>query len=353
MLAKGWIARRGGKALAILGLIALGCSLAAQTAKQEMQIYFIDVEGGQATLFVAPTGGSLLIDTGWPDHGGRDADRIVAAAKKARLSRIDFVLLTHYHDDHAGGVPQLVARIPVGTFIDHGANIEIQADSPTEKRWEAYQQVLATGRYKHLVALPGEVLPVDGMKVTVVSGAGKVLDRSLPGGGETNRYCSVSEDKPVDHSENAQSLGVVIDFGKLRILDLGDLTWDKEIELMCPVNRIGRMDLLVVSHHGYVASSSHALVDAIHARVAIMDNAPRKGGDVAVLDTIRNAPGLKALWQLHYSEEGGKQHNTPAEFIANAEGTDAGNYILVRASAGGSFSVFNSGNGKSQQYPAN
>lgn len=324
----------------------------AQAAKGDLQIYFIDVEGGQSTLFVAPGGHSLLIDTGWPDNAGRDADRILAATKLAGISKIDFVLLTHYHDDHTGGVPQLVERIPVGTFIDHGATIETKPGTASMQVWEAYQKVLATGKYKHIVGHPGDVLPIPGMKVTVISSDGNVIDHNLPGGGQNNEFCSIDDKKRMDRSENSHSLGVLINFGKLKILDLGDLTWDKEKEFMCPVNRIGTINILVVSHHGFRPSSSHALIDAIHPRVAVMDNGSGKGGNIPVLDTIRQAPGLETLWQLHYSDEGGAEHNTAAQYIANPQGPDAGNYISITASPKGSFTVFNSGNKESKHYAA-
>src|ERR1700761_1264716 len=159
-------------------------------ATRDLRAYFIDVEGGQSTLFVTPTGQSLLIDTGWPGNEGRDADRILAATKDAGISKIDYVLLTHYHNDHSGGIPQLVDRIPVGTFIDHGDNIDIKPTAPTAQIYADYQKVLATGKYKHMVAHPGEVLPITGIKATVVSSDGNVIDHSLPGGGETNHYCN-------------------------------------------------------------------------------------------------------------------------------------------------------------------
>ena len=194
-----------------------------------LQIYFIDVEGGQSTLFVTPDRHSLLIDTGWPGAAGRDANRIAFVAKAAGIDHIDYVLLTHYHIDHTGGVPQLVEKIPVGTFIDHGPNREPN-DRATEGAYEAYQKILTEGHYGHITPKPGDLLPIPGMNVTVISADGKLIDQSLPDGGATNQYCAASEKRPPDETENARSLGVLINFGVLRILDLGDLTWDKEID---------------------------------------------------------------------------------------------------------------------------
>jgi competence protein ComEC len=334
------------------GIAFIVCPVRAWAPKGDLQIYFVDVEGGQSTLFVTPAGQSLLIDTGWPDNAGRDADRILAATRRAGVSRIDYVLLTHYHDDHTGGVPQLVERIPVGTFIDHGANIDTAPNGSTLKVWKKYQDVLATGKYKRIVPRPGDTLPIAGMKVTVISSDGNVIDHALPDGGQVNKYCKIPETKPIDKTENSHSLGVLINFGKLKILDLGDLTWDKEMQFMCPVNLLGNVDILVVSHHGFLPSSSHALVDAIHARVAIMNNAASKGGNTPVLDTIRHAPGLDTLWQLHYSKEGGPKHNTTVKYIANPPGPDLGNYIVLNANPTGSFTIMNSGNKQSKHYAA-
>src|ERR1700749_1542746 len=191
-------------------LLALLTGPIAWGASSDLRAYFIDVEGGQSTLFVTPTGQSLLIDTGWPDNDGRDADRIMAPTKAAGISKIDYVPLTHYHTDHTGGVPQLAAKIPIGTFIDHGANIDTKPTAPTLAIYDAYQKELATGKHKHITAKPGDVLPITGMKVTVISSDGNVIDHNLPGGGETNKYCGTPGTKPADHSENWHSLGVLI-----------------------------------------------------------------------------------------------------------------------------------------------
>jgi competence protein ComEC len=340
---------------AFLGLsvmFALVFAMHAQApAAGKLRVYFIDVEGGQSTLFVTPAGKSLLIDTGWPGNNFRDADRIVAAAKSAGLSRIDYVLITHFHEDHVGGVPQLVQRIPVGTFFIHGPNRELD-HGDTEEGYAAFQKVLAQTKAKEIVPKPGDRLPIEGLDVTVISADGKVIQTPLPGAGQPNAYCKQSEIRPPDQTENARSLGVLIRFGDLRILDLGDLTWDKERDLMCPENRLGRVDLLVVSHHGWYESSSPALVDAIHSRVAIMDNGAKKGGSIPTLDTVRKAPGIETLWQLHYSDEGGATHNTPAEYIANLDGPDAGHDIEVTASRDGSFTVHNGRTGADKHYAA-
>jgi beta-lactamase superfamily II metal-dependent hydrolase len=309
------------------------------------------VEGGQSTLFVTPDGKSLLIDTGWPDNNGRDADRIVAAAKGAGIKKIDFVLITHFHDDHVGGAPQLAAKIPVGTFIDHGENRETSSDG-AQRVFAAYQQLLATGRYKHITAKPGEVLPITGMQVRVVSADGELIERPLPGGGKQNATCANAAKPPVDVTENPRSLGTLITFGKLRILDLGDLTGDKEMELMCPMNKIGAVDIYVASHHGTASSGTAVLVHAITPRVAIMDNGAKKGGSSVAWDVIKESPGLEDLWQLHYSEEAGEAHNVAAPFLANLSGPDAGNYLKIAASADGSFAVFNSRNGETKKYAA-
>lgn len=324
----------------------------AGTARKDLQIYFVDVEGGQATLFVAPAGESLLVDTGWPDNNGRDADRIVAAAKKAGIRKIDYVVITHYHTDHVGGVPQLVARIPVGAFIDHGPLRETN-DLPTADVHAAYEKVLASGKYKEMLAKPGEILPIHGMRVQVASADGEVIEKPLAGAGGSNRSaCAESPKYPVDQTENRRSIGMVITFGKLRILDLGDLTHDEEVQLMCPVNKLGKINILVVSHHGWDQSSSPALVWGVAPRVAIMDNGAKKGGSPSVWDIIKRSPGLENLWQLHYSDEGGATHNVASEYIANLDGPDAGNYIELTANSGGSFSVFNSRTGKREEYQA-
>jgi competence protein ComEC len=338
---------------AMLGLFLVATATAAPPpeAKKALQIYFVDVEGGQATLFVTPAGQSLLIDTGWPGNDGRDADRIVAAAKKAGVSKINYVLITHFHMDHGGGLPQLVARIPVETFIDHGESREV-GDAPTDEVWKNYQGLLATGKFKRITAKPGDVLPMQGLHATVVSSDGALIEKPLPGAGQENATCKDSEQHPGDKTENPRSLGTFITFGKLKLLDLGDLTWDKEMQLMCPANKLGKVDVYIVSHHGWRESGSPALVHGVAPRVAIMDNGAKKGGTPSAWDIIEQSPHLEDLWQLHYSEEGGAAHNVANELIANPDGPDAGNYLELIGSTDGSFDVFNSRTQKTKHYPA-
>lgn len=345
-------------ALAAGMVVAMGCFAVAGLAEantmpatEKLRVYMVDVEGGQATLIVTPAGQSLLIDTGWPGNEYRDADRIVAAAKLAGLKKIDYVLITHFHVDHVGGVPQLVDRIPVGTFIDHGPNRELN-DAVTARGYAAYEKLLDTGKYKHIVAKPGDVLPIAGVQVTAISGDGKLIDKAMPGAGEANPFCKGVEVRPADVTENGRSLGVLVAFGKLRLLDLGDLTWDKEMDLMCPTDKLGRVDAYLVSHHGWYQSSSPALVDAIHARVALMNNGEKKGGSTPTLKTIAQAPGLETLWQLHYSAEGGGENNTAADYIANLQGTDPGHYFELIGDKDGSFDVLNSRTNVTKHYPA-
>jgi len=338
-----------------LGLASILLSSASprdsRAAGQALRVFFVDVEGGQATLFVTPAGESLLIDTGWPGNGGRDADRIISAAKQAGIHKIDYVLITHFHDDHVGGLPQLVARIPVGTVIDHGDNRE-STDAETVQVWNAYQKLLAEKKFNRLTVKPGDRLPFLGMQATVVSSDGVLIDHPLPGAGQPDVGCKNAEQFPADQTENARSLGTLITFGMLRILDLGDLTREKEKELVCPNNKLGAIDIYVVSHHGWYQSNSPLFLNAIAPRVAIMDNGSKKGGTPSAWDNIEKSPRLEDLWQLHFSEEGGAKHNVASEFIANPEGPDAANFLELTASPDGNFEVFNSRTQNTKKYSA-
>ena len=273
-----------------------------------LDIYSIDVEGGQSTLFVSPAGESLLVDAGTP--GERDAGRIVAVAKQAGLTQIDYLVVTHYDGDHVGGVKDVADRIPVKNFVDHGPRVNPDgAPAPTPQQQAnldrtdgAYASAVATGR--HIVVKPGDKIPIKGLDVDVVSGAGKVITKSLPGGGAPNALCRDYAAHPVDTTENINSVGMVIGaFGRFRMLDLGDLTWNTEHNLACPNNLIGTVDVYLTTHHGLARSGVPALVEAIAPRVAVMNNGARKGGSVEVWDTLRKTKSIQDVWQLHYSEQ--------------------------------------------------
>jgi competence protein ComEC len=339
-------------AISALFLALAVCLVPVAGAPKPLQIYFIDVEGGQSTLIVDPQGESLLIDAGWDDFKGRDADRIVAAAKSAGIDHLDDVIITHYHSDHAGGVPQLAAQMRIGTFFDHGANTETSAGTTA-----AYNGYLnAAGQAKRVTVKPGDELPLKGVRVQVLTAAGAEITAPLPGAGQPNPLCASEPAVGPDPSENSQSVGVLITFGKFRFIDLGDLTNQKELGLACPKNLIGTVDLYLTTHHGTAhpgtgdGSGARAIVHMLHPRVAVMNNGAVKGGHPAAWQIVHDSPGLEDLWQLHYSIQGDKDHNVAEQFIANIAGDDLGNYIKVTAEPDAQFTVTNSRNNFSKTY---
>ena len=322
-----------------LGTPALG-------AAQALKIYFIDVEGGQSTLLVDPQGESLLIDTGWPDSNNRDPNRILAVIQAANIDRLDYLLLTHYHSDHAGGVRQLASRIKIGTFADHGPNKERGRE--TSANYATYLNVV--GQSPRLILKPGDRLPFKGMGVTVLTAAGAEVTEPLPAAGQPNPLCPTLPSAPADLSENSQSVGVLISYGRFRFIDLGDLTTRGELGLACPRNQVGRVDLYLTTHHGTAhpgtgdSSNAREIVDALHPRVAIMNNGAIKGGHPVAWQIVHDSPGLQDLWQLHYSLMSDKDHNVAKQFIANMDQNDDGHYIEVLARPDATFTVVNSRN---------
>jgi competence protein ComEC len=333
---------------------------------QDLKIVSTDVEGAAAVLMRTPDGKSILIDTGWaPGQGGPNAanlptsaDRIAAAAASLGITRIDYLIMTHYHADHLGGLEALLAKFPVGTFIDHGPNREPMRADPTpqqranapEARYPAWVQ--AWRGHAHVSAKVGQVLNIGALKIQFVASDGDVLDAALPGAGQANPACADVPPPPrVGGDENNRSLGMLMTFGKTRILNLGDLTWGKEIALLCPVNRIGKVDVYFVTGHGMDLSSSPPTA-ALEPRVAIMQNGPLKGGDADVIRTVENYPGLQGFWRTHDTSRY-PALNGDADTIANRDGTpDAGNPISLDITPAGAITVTNARNGFSKTYQA-
>jgi competence protein ComEC len=360
-------------------LLALALALvspAAQTANvRTLDIYVVDVEGGNATLFVSPSGESLLIDSGNAGAAAvRDANRIMAAVKEAGLTQIDTLITTHWHADHFGGMAELAARIPIRHFIDHGPNAQPGA-AADEFLQKTYPQLYAKGT--HTVAVPGQKIAVKGLDVLVVTSAGQTIKAALSGAGGANPYCA--DFKPGENNaEDPMSVGTSVTFGTFRTIHLGDLTKNKEFELMCPNNRIGTVDVLLGLHHGQDTSSSEVLVHAIRPRVAVMNNGTRKGGQPEVMRTLHLSPGLEDLWQMHFSELSGQEYTMPGMFIANVLDVPSAAmpvapmpppqpgagappapvhngpafWIKVSAQTDGSFTVTNPRNGFSKTYKA-
>jgi len=336
--------------IALVIFVLFFCALPAATARN-LDIYFVDVEGGQATLFVSPSGQSMLVDTGWPGAHNRDAGRIAAVAKLAGVKQIDYLVITHYHMDHVGGVPQLAALIPIRNFVDHGPSVE--RDGSADKLLQAYERVRTQGN--HIQVKPGDKLPVQGIDVKVVTADGQEIEHPLPGAGEPNSFCASTSQKEADPSENARSVGVLVSYGKFRLIDLGDLTWNKEYDLVCPRNKVGTVDVYLSTHHGMNLSGGPEIVHALHPVVAIMNNGATKGGSPEAWQTIHTSPGLEDLWQLHFAEAGGKANNAPEDFIANLKDDSrqaTAHWIKLSVGPDGSFSVTNSRNGNVKKYNA-
>ena len=295
--------------------VAAVLGAAAQVRTGALTIYFVDTEGGQSTLFVGPSGESLLVDTGNP--GDRDLGRIAETLRTAGITRIDHLWTTHYHGDHVGALLELVKQFPVGHFYDHGT--PHASDRIVSAQFMAAYEALTSG--KRTIVKPGDKVKMAGLDLTTVAAANQFIRRNLPGGGARNASCAGM--KPKDESaypdpDNGDSAGFVLTYGKFRTIDLGDLTWNGELELMCPANRIGTVDLYLTSHHGLEKSGSPALVHALRPRVVVMNNGTRKGGTAEVFAVLQETAGVEDLWQLHWSYNVGLE-NAPARFIANVD----------------------------------
>src|ERR1041384_5329142 len=339
--------------------------------------YFIDVGLGNATLIVSPSGETMMLDVGT----ARTTRRVLEAVKQAGAERIDYLLLTHYHDDHYGAAAELAEKIPVDHFVDHGASVESGRDDPWGQArrgpWfkpgkdrlydESFAIYLkAREKVRHIVVKPGDVLPVKGLTVQVLTAGGKVISKPLRGAGGANARCKDFERRAPDDAEDAQSIGVLVTFGKFRFTYFGDLTWNESGALFCPEDKVGPVDAYVVTHHAQsfprsmgdyywgLCACPPCELAALRPRVAILSlgSLGHRGGDDAAIKVVRGSPGLEDLWQMEKITSGGEQgHNSPDDFIANVGGgNDSVRFIKLSAHADGSFTMSNNRNQFSKTY---
>lgn len=335
-------------------LITLGILSAAPAAEpaRGLDIYFVDVEGGAATLIVTPAGESMLIDCGNP--GTRDADRIHRVATEvAGLKAIDHLAITHWHVDHYGGIARLAQLLPIRHFYNRGIPEKLQEDPKNFPLLiQAYR---AAAQGKDRVLKPGDLVPLQqpagspALQMLCLCSAGEVLpDR--PGTPE-NPVAREHKPQAEDRTDNARSLGFLLRYGGFRFLDLGDLTWNIEYKLVHPTDKIGLVDVYQSTHHGLEVSNNPVVIKTVRPRVAVFNNGARKGAHPSVISTLRRVPDVQAIYQLHRNLTVGAQENTDPEFIANPEEKCQGEYIKIAvAPDGASYTVTPGSKGKPRRY---
>jgi competence protein ComEC len=352
-------------------LLAALLATPAVAKDDALQMVSIDVEGGGGTLFVTPDGKSLLIDTGNPEESKvtgshPSSERIVAAANALGVKKIDYLLITHYHGDHIGGTVGLLKRIPIGTVIDHGDNREVTAspnpDAPqidlknpppgsTAYGHDVYLKAIAG--HPHIVAHPGQVFHIGGMTVTIVAADAKMIDKPLPGAGEANEACAGMAGMASNGGEeNARSTASVISWGKVKIAAFGDLTWDREKDLFCPNDKVGKIGVYLATHHGTALSGSPAAVNSLQPVVAIVGNSARKGADAERMASIKSSPRIQGVWQLHTTTVA-PDANVAADMIANPDTDNAKDKfydLRLRIRKDGDVTVINERNGFNKTY---
>ena len=317
------------------------------SAADTLDIYVVDTEGGKAVILLTPDGETMLVDAGYPTPDDRDTSRIVEAAQAAGIKQFDYIVVTHYDADHSGNVPQLDARIPGKVFVDHG---EPPATLKPESRTRYYEPyVKAIGQRQRMSVKPGDVISMDGLKITVVTAGGRAISQPLPGAGQPNPLAPAQRPTYQERDDNAGSVGLLYQFGPFRMLDLADLLSSIEHDLVCPKNLVGTVDLFMVSHHGFNVSNAKFLVHAVRPKAAILNNGTRKGGSPETLDILKSSPGLSDLWQLHYAPAGGEK-NAPPDFIANPKDPCEAKLIQVTVQRDGTFTITNTRNAFSKTY---
>ena len=329
-----------------LAVIVSAVALSAQEPTETLDIYWIDVEGGAATLIVTPGRESILMDAGWGRPDERDAARIQAAMTDADIDRIDYFIASHFHSDHVGGLPALAGQVEIGQFIDHGDSVE-QDQERSKEAWDAYLSAAAGNRR---TVKPGDQLRLKGVEFTFVTADGDTPARALKAMGP-NPHCTGASAGEDDTGENSRSVGYLLSLGQFQFLNLGDLTVNVQHKLACPENKLGVVDLYQIPHHGNGVAPQ--LTWALRPLVAVMNNGPHKGGSPEGFEVVAQTPRIEDIWQAHRALDTDADHNSSELLTANLTHEDQclGYWMKTTVQPDGhGYSVVNGRTGSSRSY---